>query len=167
MSTTHHTIYIDAPPARVYAALLDPALITRWRVPTGMRCEVHMFEPREGGAFRVSLTYDAQDAAGKSGAHSDTYHGRFAQLVPDALIEERLEFETADPAMQGEMRIVTHLAPDGTGTRLSAVHEHLPPGVSPSDNEAGWNESLAKLAALLARSERKRVGIDTDAGDSP
>lgn len=149
MTATHHTIHLDAPPSRVYAALLDPALLPHWRVPTGMRCHVHEFDAREGGTFRVSLTYDAPDAEGKSSAHTDTYHGWFAQLVPDVRVVERLEFETTDPRMQGEMQITTELVPEGVGTRLSAIHENLPPGVAPADNEAGWHDSLCKLAALL------------------
>lgn len=152
MNSTRHTIRIDAPPSRVYAALLDPQLIPHWRVPAGMRCEVHAFDASESGAFRVSLTYETPDGAGKSSDRTDTYHGVFEQLVPDALIVERLEFETADPLMQGEMRITTRLAPEGNGTRLTALHENLPPGVAAADNEAGWNESLAKLAALLQQS---------------
>jgi len=35
------------------------------------------------------------------------------------------------------------------GTNLLAVHDRLPPGVSTTDNEAGWRTSLAKLAALV------------------
>lgn len=149
MSTTRLTAQIEAPPARVYRALLDPQLIPRWRVPTGMRCQIHEFEPREGGAFRISLTYDTPTAVGKSSAHTDTYHGHFEQLVPNERVVERLEFETTDPQLQGEMRITTDLAAAPAGTRLTAVHENLPPGVAPADNEAGWRQSLAKLAALL------------------
>ena len=62
---------------------------------------------------------------------------------------ERLEFETTGPLMQGEMRIVTQLTAVRGGTCVTAVHEGLPPGVSPADNEAGWHDSLSKLAALL------------------
>lgn len=149
MTTTRHAIRIEAPPPRVYAALLDPRLIPRWRVPAGMRCRVHEFDAREGGAFRVSLTYEMPGAVGKSSEHTDTYRGRFERLVPDACVVEQVEFETADPRMQGPMRITTRLVPEGTGTRLSAVHEDLPPGVAPADNEVGWQESLARLAALL------------------
>jgi len=29
------------------------------------------------------------------------------------------------------------------------VHENLPPGLSPADNELGWTMSIAKLAALV------------------
>jgi len=30
-----------------------------------------------------------------------------------------------------------------------AVHDGVPPGVPPADNEAGWREALSKLAALV------------------
>jgi len=149
MTQTQHHIVVNAPPSRVYRALLDPSLLPLWRVPTGMRCQVHQFDPRVGGTFRVSLTYDAPDIAGKSGERTDTYHGRFEELVPAQRIVESLEFETTDPEMQGGMRITTLLSAEGRGTRLRAVHEHLPPGVSPADNEAGWRDSLTTLAALL------------------
>jgi hypothetical protein len=61
------------------------------------------------------------------------------------------EFETNDPAMQGEMTITISLADSAGGTLLHAVHEGLPPGVSPTDNEIGWRMSLAKLAAFVER----------------
>ena len=41
------------------------------------------------------------------------------------------------------------LADAGGGTDILAVHDGLPPGLSPADNEAGWREALAKLAALV------------------
>ena len=158
MTTTRHTIWIDATPARVYAALLDPELIARWRVPDGMRGEIHEFDARLGGCFRVSLTYDAPDAVGKSSAHTDTYHGYFEQLLPGQRIVECLEFETDAPQMQGEQRITTELVGEGGGTRLTAVHENLPAVIHPADNEAGWHDSLTKLATLLAPARATKAG---------
>ena len=113
-----------------------------------MTCEVHAFDGREGGTFRISLTYDAPDRAGKSTGRTDTYHGRFVRLVPDELVVEVDEFETADPALSGEMTITIALTDVEGGTNVDAVHENLPPGVSVADNETGWRESLARLAAL-------------------
>jgi hypothetical protein len=37
----------------------------------------------------------------------------------------------------------------GTGTDLVGLHENLPPGVSPADNELGWSMSIDKLARLV------------------
>jgi len=117
---------------------------------------VHAFDPREGGAFRISLTYDVPTGAGKTTAHTDTHHGRFIELVPDEKVVEVVEFETADPALQGEMTITISLVDADGGTEIVAVHDGLPPGLSPADNEAGWRSSLAKLAALVEGESYRR-----------
>ena len=142
------TYHINAPRAVVYRALLDPRAVAQWKVPDGMTCQVHAFEAREGGRIRVSLTYDAPTGAGKTSAHTDTYHGRFVKLVPDEQVVEVDEFETDDPALRGEMTVTITLADAGGRTDLLAVHDWLPPGVSPADNETGWRMALARLAAL-------------------
>jgi uncharacterized protein YndB with AHSA1/START domain len=149
MSTTRISRRINAPRERVYRALLDVDAIAQWRVPSGMTSQVHAFEAREGGTFRVSLTYSAPTGTGKTSAHTDTYHGRFVGLVPNERIVEVVEFETTDPAMRGEMTITTTLTDAEGGTDLLGVHEGLPPGVSTADNELGWREALNRLAALV------------------
>jgi uncharacterized protein YndB with AHSA1/START domain len=149
MSTTSITRHVKAPRKKVYRALLDADAVARWKVPTGMNSYVHAFDAREGGAFRVSLTYDAPTGTGKTTAHTDTYHGRFVKLVPNEQVVEVLEFETANPALRGEMTITYTLTDADGGTDIHAVHDGLPPGVPPADNEAGWRSSLAKLAALV------------------
>ena len=60
-----------------------------------------------------------------------------------------VEFETEDPTLRGEMKIKISLSDADGGTEVLAVHEGLPRGLSPADNEAGWRSSLAKLAALV------------------
>jgi uncharacterized protein YndB with AHSA1/START domain len=149
MTATRISHRVNAPRPKVYRALLDARAVATWMVPTGMTSQVHAFDPREGGAFRISLKYDAPTETGKTTAHTDTYHGRFITLVPDEKVVEVVEFETTDPAMQGEMTITITLADADGGTDLLAVHDRLPPGLSPADNEAGWRSSLAKLAALV------------------
>jgi uncharacterized protein YndB with AHSA1/START domain len=144
--------HVKAPRAAVYRALLDASAVARWMVPTGMTSHVHAFEPREGGSFRISLTYDEPAAAGKTSAHTDTYHGRFVQLVTNEKVVEVVEFETADPALQGEMTISIALEDADGGTDVVAVHDGLPRGLLPADNETGWRMSLAKLAALVEAS---------------
>ena len=117
----------------------------------GMTCVVHQFDAREGGSFRVSLTYDAPAAAGKTTAHTDTYHGHFARLVPDEQVVEVLEFETSDPFLLGKMTVTTTLTDAGDGTDVVITHQGLPRGVSAADNETGTRMALDKLAALVGR----------------
>jgi uncharacterized protein YndB with AHSA1/START domain len=149
MSSTRISRRVNAPRAAVYRALLDARAVATWMVPTGMTSQVHAFDPREGGSFRISLTYDAPTGTGKTTAQTDTYHGRFVKLVPDEQVVEVVEFETADPALRGEMTITVTLADADGGTEVIAVHDGLPPGLSPADNETGWRSSLGKLAALV------------------
>jgi uncharacterized protein YndB with AHSA1/START domain len=114
-----------------------------------MTSQVQAFDAREEGLFRVSLTYDTGSGTGKTTARTDTYHGRVMKLVPDEQVVQVLEFETTDPALQGEMTIAITLTDAEGGTDVLAIHDGLPPGLSPADNELGWKMSLAKLAALV------------------
>jgi hypothetical protein len=59
MRSTRVSHHVSAPCLSVYWALIDANAITTWKVPTGMTSHVHAFEGHEGGAFRISLTYDA------------------------------------------------------------------------------------------------------------
>jgi uncharacterized protein YndB with AHSA1/START domain len=143
---------MNAPRSAVYRAFLDPRAVATWMVPTGMTSHVHAFDAREGGSFRISLTYDAPSGTGKTTAQTDTYHGRFVKLVTDEQVVEVVEFETTDPTMRGEMTITISLADADGGTEILAVHDGLPRGVPPADNEAGWQSSLDKLATLVEAS---------------
>jgi len=147
---------VNAPRAEVYRALLDAEAVATWMVPDGMSSRVHVFEPREGGVFRISLTYDAPTGTGKTTSNTDTFHGRFVELVPDERVVEVVEFETGDPGMRGEMTISMTLAEVDGGTEISAVHDRLPPGLSAADNELGWRMSLDKLAALVETGSARR-----------
>ena len=149
MRSTQLTRHIKAPRAAIYRALLDAGAVATWMVPTGMTSRVHEFNPHEGGHFRISLTYDAPTTAGKTTAQTDTYHGRFVKLVTNKEVVQTVEFETADPALRGEMKITISLTDAENGTMVLAVHDGLPPGLSIADNEVGWRSSLEKLAALV------------------
>ncbi len=148
MYSTQASRHIRAPRSAVYRALLDAGAIAQWRVPAGMSSHVHEFDAREGGLFRVSLTYDAPTGTGKSASRTDTYHGHFVKLVPDEQVVEVFEFETADPDLRGEMTMTTTLTDADGGTDVLVVHEGVPDKVPPADNETGTRMALSKLAKL-------------------
>jgi uncharacterized protein YndB with AHSA1/START domain len=153
MSSTRVARLIRAPRASVYRALLDPEVVEQWRrFPDGMTAEVHEFDASEGGAFRVSLTYDAPTETGKTSAQIDTYHGCFARLVPDEQVVEVIEFETTDPDLLGEMTITTTLADAEGGTEVVLEHEGIPRGVSAVDNKTGTRMALDNLARVVETS---------------
>src|SRR5713226_3769925 len=86
---------------------------------------------------------------GKTSEDTDTYQGRFVELVPYAKIVEVIEFESQDPAFAGEMRMIVSLADADGGTEVTVLCEDIPKGIRPEDNELGCKESLQKLTALL------------------
>jgi uncharacterized protein YndB with AHSA1/START domain len=148
MYTTRLTRQMNAPPPAVYRALLDAGAVAAWRVP-GMTSQVHEWQAREGGVFRVSLSYGWPAGTGKTAEHTDTYHGRFARLVPDQQVVEVLEFETADPELRGEMTVTTTLTDADGGTSVLVVHEGIPDKIPPADNETGTRMALDNLARLV------------------
>lgn len=157
MATTSTRISrrVNAPRGKVYRAFLDARAVATWMVPIGMIGHVHLLDAREGGLFRISLTYEAPIMIGKTTAHTDTYHGHFVKLVPNEQVVEVMEFETDDAAMRGEMTVMFTLADAGGGTDVFAVHDNVPPGVSPADNEIGWRMALDKLAAFVKGGHNK------------
>jgi uncharacterized protein YndB with AHSA1/START domain len=141
---------IKASPRDLYRAMLDRQAVAAWRPPQGMTAEIYAFEPWEGGTYRMAFVYAGADHAvrGKTSEHADVFSGRFMELVPDARIVERVEFESDDPAFAGAMTVTTSLAPVPGGTRVTIVCENVPPGVRPSDHQAGMASTLQNLAAF-------------------
>jgi uncharacterized protein YndB with AHSA1/START domain len=151
---TRVTKIIKAPREAVYLAFLDPAALAAWLPPAGMSGHMHLFEPRVGGNIRMSLRYrDPNNSPGKTSADTDTFRGRFAELVPHTKIVWIVEFESTDPAFAGEMKMITTLADVPEGTEIAMVCENIPKGIKPEDNVMGCRSSLQNLAALLAKPE--------------
>ncbi|MFF7969929.1 SRPBCC domain-containing protein [Streptomyces sp. NPDC007905] len=150
MYATRVTRRVQAPAAAVYRALVDPDALAAWRVPENMTARVHTFEAREGGAFRISLTYDGQRGAGKSGGRTDTYHGHFAKLLPGVQVVEVFAFETDDDAVRGTMTMTTTLTETEDGaTDVEILHEGVPDDIPREDNELGTRMALDHLARLV------------------
>lgn len=146
---TEVSVLIAAPRLTVYQACLDPEALVRWRVPDAMTGEMHAFDPRPGGGFRMSLTYQDPQQAGKTAGATDTFEGRFAEVVPGEKIVEVIEFESDDPRFAGQLRMTTSFADAAGGTQITVRCDGIPAGVRPEDNETGTRQSLRKLARLL------------------
>lgn len=150
-ATTVVSRVIEVPPGAVYRAFLDREAMAAWLPPGSMSGIVHEFDPREGGAFSMSLVYpdDDRSSRGKSSASTDTFKGRFEKLVPDQEIVWTSVFESADVAFSGEMTVTTTLEPVAGGTNVTITCANIPPGIKPEDNEEGCRASLEKLASFL------------------
>ncbi|MDW6025548.1 SRPBCC family protein [Mesorhizobium sp. BAC0120] len=141
---------IKASPQTIYKAFLDPEAWASWLPPDGMSGHIDRFDPREGGTYRMVLTYDeAEHTGGKTSVNSDVVEGRFIELVPNERVVHVVEFESDDPAFSGEMKMIWSLAAAPGGTEVTMIAENVPTGIRPEDHEMGMSSTLANLAACV------------------
>lgn len=118
-----------------------------WLPPSGMKGRMERFDFREGGSYRMRLTYDdASDAQGKSSTDADDIEVRFLRLVRDRRIEQAVTFDSEDPRFSGTMRMTWTFTPTLSGTEVSVRCENVPEGISREDHEAGLSSTLENLA---------------------
>src|SRR5262245_62000240 len=139
---------IRARPEELYAAFLDPAALVQWLPPAEMTGEIHEFEGRVGGGYRMSLFYppDERTFRGKTSDREDMVKVRFVELTSPRRIVQTGSFVTTDPAFFGEMTMTATFEEVSGGTEVTLLFENLPPGLRAEDNEAGARLSLEQLA---------------------
>lgn len=143
---------VDAPPDRVYAALIDPDALALWLPPDGMTGHFEHFDARSGGSYRLILTYaHPSKGRGKSAADSDTVNARFVEIIPGERVVQAIQFASEDPAFHGTMTMTWEITPLDTGSRVEIRAEDVPDGITAADHAAGLSSSLDKLAAYLER----------------
>jgi len=142
---------IGAAPHAIFKAFIDPEALASWLPPEGMTCRIHVFEPRQGGSYRMALSYDAPDHStpGKSSEHIDIVCGRFIEMVPDERIVQAVDFESEDAAFSGTMIMTWSLAEVSSGTLVTIMCENVPCGISKEDHDEGLNSTLDNLANYM------------------
>jgi uncharacterized protein YndB with AHSA1/START domain len=56
-ASTRVSRIIEARPEELYAAFMDPAALVAWLPPAEMTGEIHAFDARVGGGYRMSIDY--------------------------------------------------------------------------------------------------------------
>jgi uncharacterized protein YndB with AHSA1/START domain len=149
---------VAAPPARVFAALVDPDALVEWLPPHGMSGRFEEYDARPGGRYRMVLTYaDATSAPGtttgpgKSTAGSDIVEAHFVTIEPGVRVVQAVEFVSDDPAFAGTMTMTWEVSAIDAGTRVEFRADDVPAVISVEDHAAGLQSSLANLAAYVER----------------
>jgi uncharacterized protein YndB with AHSA1/START domain len=121
----------------------------RWLPPRNMTGRMLHFDFREGGSYRMRLTYaEPQSAPGKTSDNTDEVEVRLTKLVDGQRIEQEVTFASEDPAFSGIMRMICTFQPDEGGTLVTVRAENVPEGIRREDHQAGLNSSLENLAAF-------------------
>lgn len=134
----------------VFSALTSRDALLVWLPPAGMHGAFERFDMREGGSYRLVLTYEnATDAPGKTSADSDVSEVRVTQIVPDELVVQEVDFVSDDAAFDATMRMEWRVRGVDGGTEVELTARNVPAGVRARDHAQGLTSSLANLAAYL------------------
>jgi uncharacterized protein YndB with AHSA1/START domain len=150
-ASTNSSRIVKASPERVYEAFIDWDDLLAWLPPGEMTGQLHEFDARVGGGYRMSLFYPPDETIfrGKSADREDRVNVRFVELSPPRKIVEAVTFDTTDPAFAGETTLTVTLEEVPAGTNVTMLFENIPPGIRLEDNEAGAEMSLDQLARYL------------------
>ena len=146
------SLVVAARADEVYRAFSDPHALVAWLPPGDMKGRVLDYDFREGGRYRIELTYSGDTPAevGKTTGRTDVTTGRFLSLEPGKQIVQSVEFESADASFSGEMTMTWSFEALPSGTRVTVTAENVPRGISQADHDAGLRSSLENLARFLA-----------------
>lgn len=141
---------IQATPQAIYRAFAEPGAMERWLPPDGMTGAMLHFDFREGGSYRMRLTYaQSGQGRGKTSEDADEVAVRLTRLEEGRRIEQQVMFESEDPSFAGVMRMIWTFQPRDDGTLVTIRAEDVPEGIRPEDHEAGLISSLEKLAGFV------------------
>jgi uncharacterized protein YndB with AHSA1/START domain len=142
---------IRASAEQIYAAFVDASSLMSWLPPGDMTGKVLELDAREGGRYRIELSYaeGAPENAGKTTGRTDVTQGSFLEMVPGRRIKQSVEFESSDPAFAGEMHMTWSFDEAPGGTLVSVAAENVPSGITAEDHAMGMQSSLENLAGFV------------------
>lgn len=138
------SIWIDAPRAKVFKALMDPQWLHAWVNNEWVETHKTIVEPRVGGAYKYGWKYEV------AGRPVDGGPTKILELVEN----ERLVTDWADWRGDPEVppqRITWALKDENGGTRLTMVHDRFLRVVDVSDYGGGWRYFLGAIKRVAEK----------------
>ena len=134
--TVRHTI--DAAPARVFAAWVEPRHVLKWWGPKGVACPVAEVDLRVGGRFRLANDPPTGERIWIS--------GEFERISPP---RELVYTWSIEPSTRTPERVTVRFEPKDDQTEVIVIHERITDEPARVSHEAGWVGCLDGLVALL------------------
>jgi uncharacterized protein YndB with AHSA1/START domain len=129
---------IKATPAKIFAALTEPAQMLQWWGPDAGPTLKAEADVRPGGRFNIVFRL----LNGEEGNPTGIYR----EVIPD----KKLVFTWEWKGMPERESLVTFLLePCEGGTELTLIHAYLPDEPARKSHEDGWKGFLDKLAVFL------------------
>lgn len=132
------SVFIAAPPERVYEYFTQPAAIVRWMG------EYALLEPEPNGQFTVDI-------------RGTPVRGHFLELEPPHRLLISWGYAGSERVPPDATTVEVRLIAERDGTRVELEHRDLPADQTTS-HVSGWTHYLARLAVAT---------LDGDAGHDP
>ena len=130
---------LKAPPAKVFAAWIDPEKVKAWMGPGEIKAVGAECDPRVGGHYRWMMK--SPDGS------PHNVGGVYREIVPN----EKLVFTWAwQDAPENESLVTVLIKPDGDGTLLTVIHEQFSDADTRDRHQGGWNGALDKMEKYFA-----------------
>jgi uncharacterized protein YndB with AHSA1/START domain len=129
---------LNAPPAKVFAAWIDPEKVKRWMGPGEIKALHADCDARVGGRYRWVMQAPNGEEYEVSGV--------LRELVPS----EKLVFTWAwKGTPERESLVTVSIKPDGDGSLLTLVHEQFFDDDARDRHQSGWHGALDKMEKFL------------------
>ena len=119
------SLFVAAPPERVYEYFTQPAAIVRWMG------EYALLEPEPNGRFAVDI-------------RGTPVRGRYLELEPPHRLVISWGYAGSDRLPPGASTVEIRLTAEPGGTRVELEHRDLPEAETPG-HASGWTHYLARL----------------------
>ena len=139
--TLHLERVLNTPRARVFAACAEADQLGRWWGPAGFTAPSVELDVREGGRYRITM----------QPPNGDAFHlsGQYSEVDPPRRLVYTFVWEEPDPDDQ-ETLVTLSLSDHGDGTKLVLDHGSFSTQARYELHQAGWTETLDRLADYLA-----------------
>jgi uncharacterized protein YndB with AHSA1/START domain len=138
------SIWIDAAPAKVFRALMDPHWLHAWVNNEWVETHKTLVEPRVGGAYRYGWKYEV------AGRPVDGGPTKILELVENERLVTDWTDWRGDPEVPPQ-RITWTLKAENGGTRLTMLHDRFVRVVDVSDYGGGWQYFLGAIKRVAEK----------------
>lgn len=133
---------LAAPPARVFRAFVDAAVVARWLTPAPeVKLTVLELDFREGGRYRFA--YDTPEG------QRMLVGGVYTKIEAPTRIEFSWLIEPPDVHAGIESQVTVSIAPTGDGSELVILHERFERDDANARHAEGWAGALEQLQRIL------------------
>jgi uncharacterized protein YndB with AHSA1/START domain/dihydrofolate reductase len=127
--------FIQAPPDRIFAAWITPAIMNQWFCPAGLTVVDSSADARVGGSYYIVM---------KEGGTTHTVRGTYRELVHGKKLVFTHRWDEPEAI---ESTVTVELAARDGGTEITVTQCGFRDNESRRSHEQGWQSTLDRLAS--------------------